>query len=651
MEMQLQERPETAQLPSSFDFDLDRGSDMATYTLPTSGLFNFINMLLYQYPEEESEQQALNLMQDWLSLLRNFSNSVDKHSIIKQLTEDLQFDEHTTGNVDLSEIRFNSLSGNSRVVTIEVAASSGILHADGSAQVSVIGSGTGTLYLTGRLAHIIEFLDDPDALSYIGAEGVFGDDVAELKLSAAVGWTLYNLGSLDVDIAENPELGAAIASLFNETLGTEKDDQLTGYDGLDSIVGLGGNDSLSAEGGNDIVQGDAGNDSISGGVGADTLDGGAGDDVLYYRSSTSGVTISLTVDSNGYQQASGGDAEGDMVSNFEHVYASEHADVITGDNEKNILFGYGGDDVLDGAGGNDVLRGGEGADTLNGGDGSDWVRYLGSAAGVTVDLNLDANGKQQASRGDAQGDVLTGFENIQGSDHSDHLTGDGGRNYIIGFNGTDTIDGGAGNDTIRGGEGADVMEGGLGTDTLQYLDSSAGVCVDLNADASGAQIASGGDAEGDEISGFENAFGSNFDDVLIGDSGRNFLYGYAGDDTLAGGEGKDVLRGFGGADEFVFDTSLASSNVDRILDFEAGTDMLVLHSAIFEALPIGALDPSAFLSSTTGVATSQDHRVIYDSSNGNLYYDHDGTGPASAVAFAQLANVPDNIDADSFLIV
>jgi type VI protein secretion system component Hcp len=49
----------------------------------------------------------------------------------------------------------------------------------------------------------------------------------------------------------------------------------------------------------------------------------------------------------------------------------------------------GEDDVITGNGGNDVIRGGAGPDVLSGGDGVDMVQYSGSAAGVTVDLNVD----------------------------------------------------------------------------------------------------------------------------------------------------------------------------------------------------------------------------------------------------------------------
>ncbi|CAN0183267.1 unnamed protein product, partial [Chrysoparadoxa australica] len=258
---------------------------------------------------------------------------------------------------------------------------------------------------------ITDFLSDGDAVTYTGAQDGFGDDVAVISLRAAVDGDLIDLGSMNVDIAD----------VIDNVTGTPQDDTLVGDRGMNLILGLAGDDSLDGQGGNDVISGDAGDDTISGGAGADTLDGGADEDVLYYVGSTAGVTVDLNEDRAGFQQASGGDAEGDVISNFENVYASDHADVITGNAGRNILFGYDGDDIINGMDGDDVLRGGMGADTLDGGNGNDWVRYLGSAAGVTVNLTVGLDGFQSASGGDGEGDVISGFEQVH-RNHTRHNT-------------------------------------------------------------------------------------------------------------------------------------------------------------------------------------------------------------------------------------
>ncbi len=216
-------------------------------------------------------------------------------------------------------------------------------------------------------------------------------------------------------------------------------------------------------------------------------------------------------------------------------------DRIDGNAERNVLTGNDGDDILSGAGGADTLYGGAGADELDGGSGSDRAAYDRSGSGVTVNLVTG-----QGSGGDAQGDTLNSIERVSGSRHDDSLMGDGGRNVLTGNDGDDTLLGGGGNDMLRGDEGADTLVGGEGLDWAAYTTSGSAVFIDLLA-----STASGGDAEGDVLTGIERLRGSDHDDSLTGDAGRNILRGEDGDDTLAGGDGNDVLRGGAGADTLV----------------------------------------------------------------------------------------------------
>ena len=80
------------------------------------------------------------------------------------------------------------------------------------------------------------------------------------------------------------------------------------------------------------------------------LDGGDDLDTASYESSPAGVTVDLSTGS-----ASGGDAEGDSLSNIEDVTGSDHSDTLTGDDSDNILNGLGGDDTLTGGGGDDTF--------------------------------------------------------------------------------------------------------------------------------------------------------------------------------------------------------------------------------------------------------------------------------------------------------
>ena len=389
-------------------------------------------------------------------------------------------------------------------------------------------------------------------------------------------------------------------------------ENLTGSrDHADRLTGDGGNNWLVGGGGDDTLDGGAGDDYLEGGFGADVVDGGLGSsgetggpvygDTLGYVLSDAGVTVDLAAGT-----AAGGHAEGDTFTGIESIDGSDHADHLSGDDGDNQLRGMDGDDTLDGGAGwdelaggggadmldggagpdtldggagddaldggtgDDELYGGSGADKLDGGEGTDVADYSWSDAGVTVNL---ATGKGQG--GDAEGDTLTGIENVTGSwYHANHLTGDDGNNHLVGglYSGDDTLDGGAGDDELYGGSGADRLDGGEGTDWTRYSFSS-GVTVNL---ATGA--GQGGDAEGDTLTGIENIEGSWFEaNHLTGDDGNNRLVGGDGDDTLVGGDGDDTLDGGDGDDTLTGgagDDTFVFGDGDAIADFGDGGDTI-----------------------------------------------------------------------------
>ncbi|WP_186766454.1 FG-GAP-like repeat-containing protein, partial [Phaeobacter marinintestinus] len=98
-----------------------------------------------------------------------------------------------------------------------------------------------------------------------------------------------------------------------------------GGSGPDFMVGTDGNDTLYGGAGADQIQGLGGNDNIRGGADGDRLEGGEGVDFVLYTDSASGVTVDLSADGDGVQSASGGSAEGDVISGFEKVFGSAHA--------------------------------------------------------------------------------------------------------------------------------------------------------------------------------------------------------------------------------------------------------------------------------------------------------------------------------------
>ncbi|WP_430464653.1 Hint domain-containing protein [Tabrizicola sp.] len=328
---------------------------------------------------------------------------------------------------------------------------------------------------------------------------------------------------------------------------------------IEHLIGSIYNDTLTGDDGANSLFGGSGNDVLAGGGGNDTLIGGAGVDTADYSASLDGVTVNLTTG-----LGSGGDAQGDVLSQIENILGSNYADLLTGDGNANTLTGGAGDDSLfGGAGsdqlfggdGNDLLQGGAGSDRLEGGAGVDTADYSDSTAAVNVNLATGLG-----SGGTAAGDTLVGIENIFGSVFNDSLYGGAANNSLSGGAGNDFIDAGDGDDTLNGGAGRDTLYGGQGMDYLDYSDSNAAVSINLSTNT-----ASGGHATGDVLAGVDGIFGSAFDDTLIGfdnqglvgDVYTNVFFGGGGNDYIDVGGGNDIAYGDEGND-----TILAGSGDD-----------------------------------------------------------------------------------------
>ncbi len=265
---------------------------------------------------------------------------------------------------------------------------------------------------------------------------------------------------------------------------------------------------------------------------------------------------------------------GNGGSDDDFIFGNASNNVLSGDAGDDVLFGGTGNDNLAGNAGDDVIEGGAGNDTLSGGSNSltadnpnswgDTVRYTGSSTGVTVNLNLSA----QVSGGDAQGDTLSGFENIEGSfSFDDTLTGDDSANRIFGHGGSDNLFGNGGDDVLVGGEGDDQLDGGAGEDNLSGDDGNdildGGGENDLLVGGSGRDTLTGGSGDdqllggdGDESGSINSMarglFGGAGNDFLDGGAGNDELEGGADDDTLIGGSGNDSLDGGAGDDTYAF---------------------------------------------------------------------------------------------------
>lgn len=369
--------------------------------------------------------------------------------------------------------------------------------------------------------------DRNGALNYLENTGITTDpDFSRISLTRPVTFTIYDSGGIDtldlrtdttdqrVDL--NPEGISDVYGLVGAVIiarGTWIENFIAGS-GNDLVIG---NATANHLQGNDELNGGAGNDTLEGGAGADRLDGGPGTNRVSYRGSDAGVTVNLAIETG-----QRGHAEGDVIINVENITGSSHPDILTGNDIANHLDGGPGNDTLQGSSGDDVLEGGAGADRLDGGAGTDRLSYAGSAAGVMVDLLAGT-----AGGGHAEGDVVTGIENVTGSGHNDSIAGDNGANHLDGGDGDDALYGGSSNDKLWGGNGNDRMTGGDGTDELWGED---------------------GDDQLDGESGDDRLFGGMGNDGLGGQGGADWLEGGDGEDDLSGGPGDDVLKGGAGDD-------------------------------------------------------------------------------------------------------
>jgi Ca2+-binding RTX toxin-like protein len=194
----------------------------------------------------------------------------------------------------------------------------------------------------------------------------------------------------------------------------------------------------------------------------------------------------------------------------------------------------------------------------------------------------------------------------------------------------DTVLGGAGNDTLSGNfffGGGNYFDGGDGND---YLYSWVG----------------------------SNTFiGGAGNDTLSGGLGNDDLDGGAGDDTLSGGLGNDTLSGGEGSDRFVYTSNTTFSpvifGVDVISGFVSGTDQIHLQRAIFPSLSsvggtgFSVADEFAIVISDAEAASSTAD-IIYNSVNGNLFYNSNGSdsGFGTGALFATLTGAPPLVATD-----
>ncbi len=361
------------------------------------------------------------------------------------------------------------------------------------------------------------------------------------------------------------------------------DDVITVSNNLvNTIHGGDGNDTINSSSGTNTIYGDGGNDTIATGSGNDTIYGGDGNDVINANS---------------------------------------------------------GNDIIIGGKGNDILNGSYGSDTyiFNRGDGKDiireydhWVRgtdVLIFGENISIDdivAKVDGNNlilaiKEDGKTFDELVNKITienwykdfySVEEIQFDDGTKltmfndiiSLLSTNGDDIIKGYNSQNNIiDGKDGNDTISIASNlSNIVHGGSGNDTIN------------------------------------SSLGTN---TIYGDNGNDTITTGSGNDTIYGGDGNDVVTTGSGADIVVLNSV---EGYDSVLDFNVSQDKFQLDSTIFESLVdlqgVLSVDNISFGANKT-VANDENDFIIYNQTNGNIFYDADGSGSLyTAILIADVTN-------------
>ncbi|MEA3029457.1 MAG: serralysin, partial [Sphingomonadales bacterium] len=295
------------------------------------------------------------------------------------------------------------------------------------------------------------------------------------------------------------------------------------------------------------------------------------------------------------QDGTAGGANWETLVVFQNTTAGDFTDA-------NFLPGYPPNgsappgETINGTAGDDSLTGTVGGDTINAFAGAD------SAFG------------------------LAGADFIYGGDGVDNLYGNEDDDYIDGGNDDDQLSGGDGNDQLLGQAGNDILFGENGDDLL-----SGGDGLDNLTGEAGNDIIAGG----------------NDDDVLSGGEGIDSLDGGGGNDLLNGGVDSDVLTGGAGVDTFSFDSPL--DGPDEITDFVSGTDLIqILASSFGGGLVAGG--SVSLVSGSDPTASNASGQFLFDTDDGRLFWDADGTGSDAAVLIATLSNIPSLTTSDFAVI-
>lgn len=332
----------------------------------------------------------------------------------------------------------------------------------------------------------------------------------------------------------------------------EGDDRILGSKGRDIIYGNGGSDRISAGDGEDAVYGGSGDDQLCGetgddilfgGEGQDSLDGGSGDDFLFGGS-------------------------GDDTYRFAKGYGTDVIEDMEGISTIRLGDDLRISDIFILAIGEEALLGIKNAEDLC------IIRGYGRKPGDYVLSDGTDTVSMKDIIAEMEEDVCSGLRLVPGTEGSDAIFAEAGRNliaaggqydYIIGSTDRDLIFGDGDTDRILAGDGADVIFGSEGSDQLYGEEGN-----DFLAGGSENDYMNGGAGDGSLLSG----------------SGDDFMEGGAGDDVyyFHAGDGRDSILDKEGQNVIIFGDGLCSDDVkayrsnwnDLLITFAGLDDSLII---------------------------------------------------------------------------
>jgi Ca2+-binding RTX toxin-like protein len=474
-------------------------------------------------------------------------------------------DDMLNGGAGVDTVAFSGATGVTVNLSILTAQNTGVGN-DTILNFENVRTGSGADIVTGD-ANDNVFFDGGGSDVYNGATGTDTIDYSAstssvtVNLNLTAAQTIGAFGGSDTLLEMENVIGAAF---FANTLtgGNTTANRLVGGSAADFLIGGGLGDTLIGGAGNDVIFGDYVNTFNTGATtadGDDVLEGGAGNDIL--------------VGGMGNDILRGGDGDDTLVGGIANATLAGLTAVYTND---------GGDDTFDGGDGTDVA----------------YAYYTDRVGAIGFDLGNLAGNSDITVDGIVSGSFIS-IERVifRGGIGNDVVRGGGTVDTLVGNAGDDILDGWYGNDTLSGGLGNDILIGGEGLDTATYVNSTAGVNVDLRIQ--GVAQDTGGEGV-DTLIGIEYLTGSSFGDTLRGNDDFNLLTDTGVAATTAYTQ-TDSLFGYGGNDTIQVTRASAAVGTNVTMDGGDGDDFIELRSGTLSLATLSSATNNAL---ATGLSTA-----------------------------------------------